>query len=47
MRNMFRDLGSRVTNPLDDGKVEGNMFLADKASLEAVDKEASSDKPEK
>ena len=41
LRNMFRDLEHRVSNPLDDGRVEGNMSLADKASLEAVDRKTS------
>lgn len=30
---MFRDLDKRVANPLDDGRVEGNMSLADKSIL--------------
>ena len=34
---MFRDLESRTINVLDDGRVEGNMSLADKAQLEAID----------
>ena len=37
LRAMFRDLASRVANPLDDGRVEGNMSLADKAQLEALE----------
>lgn len=37
LRAMFRDLRDRVVNPLDDGRVEGNMSLADKAELETID----------
>ena len=38
LRQMFIDLEHRTINELDDGRVEGNMSLADKAALEAVEK---------
>lgn len=34
MRQLFRDLAKRVDNPLDDGRVEGNVSLVDKVALE-------------
>ena len=37
LRRLFRDLKGRVANPLDDGRVEGNMSLADKDALEAAE----------
>ena len=43
LAKMFRDLEKRVVSPLDDGRVEGHMSLADKAQLEAVDIKKSSD----
>ena len=46
--DMFRALETRTSNPLDDGRVEGNVSLADKAQFEAMekseDKEAEADK---
>jgi len=33
IRRLFKDLGARVDNPLDDGWVEGHVSLADKAKL--------------
>ena len=37
---LFRDLKERVTNPLDNGQVEGHVSLADKAEFELIEHEA-------
>ena len=42
LRQMFRDLDARQVNHLDNGVVEGNVSLADKAALEAIDKKEES-----
>ena len=39
LRQLFRDLRNREDNPLDDGRVEGHMSLADKEQLESIDRE--------
>ena len=36
---LFRDLEKRVANPLDDGRVEGQVSLMDKEKLEEVDED--------
>ena len=38
MIRMFRDLKTRVDNPLDDGRVEGHVSLADQAAFAAQEK---------
>ena len=30
LRRLFRDLKTRIVNPLDDGRVEGHMSVADR-----------------
>ncbi len=44
MRKMFKDLSARKVNHLDNGQVVGNVSLADKAELEAVDSEKDAEK---
>ncbi len=34
---LFRDLKNRIDNPLDDGRVEGHISLADKAAMDKID----------
>ena len=45
--SMFRALETRISNPLDNGRVEGNMSLADKAQLEAIDRNTGKDQSAK
>lgn len=37
MRRLFRDLDARVDNPLDDGRVQGNVSLADARKAETAE----------
>jgi Na+/proline symporter len=41
---LFRDLKVRVTNPLDDGRVDGHVSLADKAEFEKLEGKESKKK---
>ncbi|WPJ95186.1 hypothetical protein SH580_17325 [Coraliomargarita algicola] len=36
IRRLFRDLNNRESDPLDNGRVEGDVSLADKATFEAI-----------
>lgn len=44
MLQLFKDLKQRIVNNLDDGRVEGNVSLADKAQFEQLEKEQLSQK---
>ncbi len=38
LRRLFRDLKNRVSNPLDNGMVDGHVSLVEKAQIEAIEK---------
>lgn len=38
---LFRDLKTRVSNPLDDGRVEGNISIAEKTRLDKIDADSA------
>lgn len=38
LKRMFRDLSKRMDDPLDDGRVDGNVSLSDKAAFEKLEK---------
>jgi hypothetical protein len=44
---LFRDLKNRVTNPLDNGQVDGHVSIADKAEFEKREKEEENKSSEK
>ena len=39
-RRLFMDLEKRAANPLDDGRVEGHVSLADKARFDKIDQQS-------
>ena len=41
---MFRELEARTDNPLDNGMVEGEVSIADKAQVERVEGKKESEK---
>ena len=46
MFRLFRDLKARVLDPLDDGRVEGNVSIADKAKFEEAERRLAAKKDE-
>ena len=44
-RAMFRDLEKRIANPLDDGRVEGHVSLADKARFDEIEHKEQPESP--
>ncbi|MGE4564530.1 MAG: sodium:panthothenate symporter [Victivallaceae bacterium] len=40
LKRLFMDLAAKADNPLDDGWVEGNVALVDKAGFEAIEKKS-------
>jgi hypothetical protein len=50
LRRLFRDLNARAANPLDDGRVEGHVSLADRerfARLAMPDNDSPRSRPKK
>ena len=41
LKRMFHDLNARIVNPLDNGRVEGNVSLADKAAMDKIDRQSA------
>ena len=39
LRQLFRDLRTREIDVLDNGRVEGNMSISDKARFERIERE--------
>ena len=47
MYRLFRDLEKRIVDPLDNGAVEGNVSLSDKAKFSEAEAKAASEKSDK
>jgi hypothetical protein len=47
MYRLFRDLERRTVDPLDNGAVEGNVSLSDKAKFSEAEAKAASEKSDK